>query len=94
MKPPTEEEIKKLHEMSLVLFYLANDNSGDESGCASLYLHEACNNIRTAIDLFARGNPNEPIPAWMILRSMGIQPETFDMKKFREDPTSIKQLLK
>lgn len=71
----TPEERSELESMRSRLFELANEKAGNESGNASIHLHESVNNINNAIACFEAGNsPSEPIPAFAAMRSMGMMP--------------------
>ena len=69
----TPEEREELDLIRRRLFDIANDKAGNDSGNASIYLHEAANNINTAFQCFDKGNsPSEPPPAWAVRRAMGL----------------------
>lgn len=54
------------------LFDLANQHAGDNKGNAALHLHTASNEVMKALHCLRRGNPPEPIPNYLLLRSLGI----------------------
>ena len=68
----TAEEKAELEEIKKRLFDLANEKAGNDSGNASIFLHEAVNNVVKALDCFRRGNPKEEIPMRFIARAMGM----------------------
>lgn len=64
--------VVRIEALRTELFTLANDMAGE--GNASLYIHEAVNNLAEAGKRLELGNPAESIPEWAIARSIGAKP--------------------